>query len=84
MTKKKMCEIKGISDAKVDKIKEAAAKLEKVNFATGLQWAEKRRACFRISSGSTELDRILVSCLKISCFFLNCLKPTLRVEDLNL
>jgi len=59
MTKKKMCEIKGISDAKVDKIREAANKLESNEFITAHSYAEKRKQCFRISTGSNEVDRIL-------------------------
>ena len=76
MTKKRLCEIKGISDGKVDKIKEAANKIEQVEFITGFVYAERRQVtknltnpemlrnelfqvCFRLSSGSTELDRIL-------------------------
>jgi meiotic recombination protein DMC1 len=74
ITKRRLCEIKGISEAKVDKIKEAANKLGNVvffksvsnsydseanNFITGFDFAEKRKACFKISTGSTELDRIL-------------------------
>jgi meiotic recombination protein DMC1 len=74
ITKRRLCEIKGISEAKVDKIKEAANKLgngvffksvsnsydsEANNFITGFDFAEKRKACFKISTGSTELDRIL-------------------------
>ena len=59
MTKKRLCEIKGISDAKVDKIKEAANKIEQDEFVTGLVYAEKRKCCFRISTGSLEFDKIL-------------------------
>ena len=73
ITKRRLCEIKGISEAKVDKIKEAANKLGKCvflhfcnsslleanNFITGYDFAEKRKACFKIPTGSTELDRIL-------------------------
>jgi len=59
ITKRRLCEIKGISEAKVDKIKEAANKLEANNFITGYDFAEKRKACFKIPTGSTELDRIL-------------------------
>ena len=59
MTKKRLCEIKGISDAKVDKIKDAANKLDSDSFITGFVYAEKRKACFRVSTGSNELDRIL-------------------------
>ena len=44
----------------MDKIKEAAKKLGVgQQFITGSAYAEKRKACFRISTGSAELDRIL-------------------------
>ncbi|KAJ8037643.1 Meiotic recombination protein DMC1/LIM15-like [Holothuria leucospilota] len=58
-TRKKMCDIKGISEAKMEKIKEAAAKLEDHGFVTALNYAVKRKNCFRITTGSTELDKLL-------------------------
>ncbi|PIK53928.1 putative meiotic recombination protein DMC1/LIM15-like [Apostichopus japonicus] len=58
-TRKRMCDIKGISEAKMEKIKEAAAKLEDHGFVTALSYAVKRKSCFRITTGSTELDKLL-------------------------
>ena len=60
-TKKKLCAIKGLSEAKVDKIKEAALKMSKVNagFITALQASINRKHVFRLSSGSIELDKLL-------------------------
>ncbi|XP_072029995.1 meiotic recombination protein DMC1/LIM15 homolog [Amphiura filiformis] len=58
-TRKRMCEIKGISEAKMEKIKEAAAKLEENGFMTALEYSVKRKNCFRITTGSVELDKLL-------------------------
>ena len=58
-TRKKLCSIKGISEAKVDKIKEAVSKLSDKGFMTALAYSEKRKMVFRISSGSIELDKLL-------------------------
>ncbi|TRY75736.1 hypothetical protein TCAL_09856 [Tigriopus californicus] len=63
ITKKKLCNIKGLSEAKVDKIKEAILKLQGegggVGFITALQASLNRRNVFRLSSGSSELDKLL-------------------------
>ena len=63
ITKKKLCAIKGLSEAKVDKIKEAILKVlggtGGVGFVTALQASVNRRNVFRLSSGSTELDKLL-------------------------
>ncbi|XP_064635711.1 meiotic recombination protein DMC1/LIM15 homolog [Lineus longissimus] len=58
-TKKKLCQIKGISEAKMEKIKEASTKLCDPGFLTALVYAEKRKNCFRISTGSMELDKLM-------------------------
>ncbi|KAK7113075.1 meiotic recombination protein DMC1/LIM15 homolog [Littorina saxatilis] len=58
-TRKKLGNIKGISEAKVDKIKEVAAKLCAVAFQTALEYADKRKQVFKISTGSTELNKLL-------------------------
>ena len=63
ITKKKLCAIKGLSEAKVDKIKEAILKVlggtGGVGFVTALQASVNRRNVFRLSSGSAELDKLL-------------------------
>ncbi|RMX49626.1 hypothetical protein pdam_00003034 [Pocillopora damicornis] len=51
-TRRKMCQIKGISEAKMEKIKNAG-------FVTALEYSDMRKMVFRISSGSTELDKLL-------------------------
>ncbi|XP_066952026.1 meiotic recombination protein DMC1/LIM15 homolog isoform X1 [Macrobrachium rosenbergii] len=59
-TRKKMCTIKGLSEAKVDKIKEVSAKLGGGDgFVTALVVSERRRHIFKVSTGSAELDTLL-------------------------
>ncbi|MES1903399.1 MAG: Meiotic recombination protein dmc1, partial [Paramarteilia canceri] len=60
-TTKKLLSVKGISDAKVEKIKEAAKIFdsESSKFFTALELAEKRQSVFRISTGSSDFDRLL-------------------------
>lgn len=58
-TKKELCNIKGINEAKIDKILEAAKKLENHGFMTGNQIAEKRKNVVRITTGSPILDELL-------------------------
>ncbi|KAK2156631.1 hypothetical protein LSH36_208g01046 [Paralvinella palmiformis] len=59
-TKKKLCNIKGLSEAKVDKIKEVTVKLSgDGGFLTALEYADKRQMCFKITTGSQELDKLL-------------------------
>ncbi|XP_026464589.1 meiotic recombination protein DMC1/LIM15 homolog [Ctenocephalides felis] len=59
MTKKKLTAIKGFSEAKVDKIKEACVKISTVGFVTALEVSERRKMVFRVSTGSQELDKLL-------------------------
>ncbi|XP_014670277.1 PREDICTED: meiotic recombination protein DMC1/LIM15 homolog [Priapulus caudatus] len=58
-TRKKLCNIKGLSEAKVDKIKEAVAKISNIGFLTGLEVSEKRKQVFKITTGSEEFDKLL-------------------------
>uniref|UniRef100_A0A8C4QEL5 Meiotic recombination protein n=1 Tax=Eptatretus burgeri TaxID=7764 RepID=A0A8C4QEL5_EPTBU len=58
-TKKALCNIKGISEAKVDKIKEAVSKIIEPGFLTALEYSEKRRNVFHVSTGSQEFDKLL-------------------------
>ena len=60
-TKKRLCAMKGFSEAKVDKIKEAVAKITGAGnasslFVTALQASEIRQAVFRVSTGSAALE----------------------------
>lgn len=59
-TRKRLCAIKGISEAKVDKIKEIIAKVAGgAGFLTALEVCEKRRYVFRVSTGSKEFDKLM-------------------------
>jgi Rad51/Helix-hairpin-helix domain len=53
--------IKGLSEAKVEKIREAARKLDcrGSQFKSGLEVKEKRKAVISVTTGSTELNKIL-------------------------
>lgn len=59
LTKKQLMNVKGLSEAKGEKIKEACQKLMNVGFATGIEVREKRKNVFHISTGSSALDAIL-------------------------
>jgi len=61
VTKKKLCNIKGLSEAKVDKMKEAVIKVCGANsgFRTALEQSLSRKNIFRISTGSNELNKLL-------------------------
>ena len=58
-TKKELVNIKGINEAKIDKILEAAKKIENHGFITGSELAEKRKNIIRITTGSAVLDELL-------------------------
>jgi len=58
-TRKALANIKGISDAKVDKIKEAAAKIVETGFITAMEYSVKRQKIIRVTTGSAELDKLL-------------------------
>jgi len=58
-TRKMLLNIKGISEAKVDKIKEAAAKLVDAGFITAMEYSARREKVIRITTGSAELDKLL-------------------------
>jgi len=55
-TRKRLANIKGLSEVKVDKIKEACQKMDTGGFLTALQFSDKRKSVFRISTGSQELE----------------------------
>ncbi|XP_031476399.1 meiotic recombination protein DMC1 homolog isoform X1 [Nymphaea colorata] len=58
-TKKSLTSIKGLSEAKVDKICEAAEKLVNCGYLTGNEILLKRRSVVRITTGSQALDELL-------------------------
>lgn len=51
--------VKGISDAKLEKIMEACRKLKPQGFVSGTEYLHEVRSRARISTGSKELDRLL-------------------------
>ncbi|KAK0198917.1 Rad51-domain-containing protein [Armillaria mellea] len=58
-TRRNLLKIKGMSEAKVEKIKEAAHKILGSSFATGIEVQGKRRRVLTISTGSKSVDGIL-------------------------
>jgi meiotic recombination protein DMC1 len=58
-TKKQLCSIKGLSEAKVDKILEAASKISFSGFITGVESLQRRNEVIKISTGSKALDKLL-------------------------
>lgn len=54
-----MAKIKGFSEMKIEKIKEAAEKLIPSSFFTGKEIEHMRKTILRISTGSTQLDQLL-------------------------
>lgn len=58
-TKKELLKIKGITEAKIDKVQEAAVKLENKGYSNGLDMLQKRKNIRKISTGSEKLDALL-------------------------
>ncbi|XP_039116663.1 meiotic recombination protein DMC1 homolog isoform X3 [Dioscorea cayenensis subsp. rotundata] len=58
-TKKSLTSIKGLSEAKVEKICEAAEKLVNVGYVTGSDLLIKRKSVIKITTGSQALDELL-------------------------
>ncbi|XP_028105787.1 DNA repair protein RAD51 homolog [Camellia sinensis] len=57
--RKELLQIKGISEAKVDKIIEAASKLIPLGFTSASQLHAQRLEIIQLTSGSRELDKVL-------------------------
>ena len=57
--KKALYSVRGLSEAKVDKMVEAASKLVKCGFITGTEALQKRKQIFKITSGSKAVDDLL-------------------------
>ncbi|CAN1279854.1 Meiotic recombination protein DMC1 homolog [Linum perenne] len=66
-TKKNLTGIKGLSEAKVDKICEAAEKLVNFGYITGSDALLRRKAVVRITTGSQALDELLGGGIETSC-----------------
>ncbi|EPR79355.1 Rad51 DNA repair and recombination protein [Spraguea lophii 42_110] len=59
LSKRNLCKIKGMTEIKVDKLKEMIAKDTHQGFRTATEFAQKREMVSKITTGSTELDNIL-------------------------
>ncbi|XP_003791870.1 DNA repair protein RAD51 homolog 1 [Otolemur garnettii] len=57
--KKELINIKGISEAKADKILAEAAKLVPMGFTTATEFHQRRSEIIQITTGSKELDKLL-------------------------
>lgn len=57
--KKELLNIKGISEAKADKILTEAAKMVPMGFTTATEFHQRRAEIIQISTGSKELDKLL-------------------------
>jgi meiotic recombination protein DMC1 len=60
----------GLSEIKVDKIKEAASKVLPNAFITGLEAASRRSTVFHISTGAKAVDAILAGGIESREYFL--------------
>ena len=58
-TVKRLTSIKGLSEAKVEKIKDISKSLCDSGFVTAFEFSEKRKNVFKIGTGSKELDKLL-------------------------
>lgn len=59
MTRRNLSKIKGLSEIKVDKMKEAANKIIANGFISAIEYADKRELINRITTGCSDLDNIL-------------------------
>jgi len=57
--KKALLEVKGISDAKVDKLVAEVSRLIPMGFTTATEILESRKEIIRMTTGSREIDRLL-------------------------
>lgn len=57
--KKTLNKIKGLSDIKIDKIKEAVSKALKIDFMTAGAYAVKRSQVFKITTGASDFDSLI-------------------------
>jgi DNA repair protein RAD51 len=58
-TSRKLADVKGISEAKVGKLKEIAKQLVPMEFKTAADALEDRKALVTLTTGSLELDKLL-------------------------
>lgn len=57
--KKALITIKGISEAKADKIQAEASKLVPMGFTTATEFHQRRSELIQLTTGSKELDKLL-------------------------
>eukprot|EP00755_Sulcionema_specki_P011719 Sspe_Gene.7961::Locus_2699_Transcript_1_2_Confidence_0.667_Length_2269::g.7961::m.7961/K04482/RAD51; DNA repair protein RAD51 len=57
--KKQLLQIKGLSDGKVDRIKQEADKIVPLGFTTASEYHEARKSQLTITTGARELDKLL-------------------------
>lgn len=57
--KKQLISVKGISEAKADKILQEASKLVPMGFTTATEYHQKRSEIIQLTTGSKELDKLL-------------------------
>ena len=65
--KKELWAIKGLSEAKVDKVLDAARKLCEIGFMTGNQFLEARKRVLKITTGVQAIDQILRGGFETAC-----------------
>ena len=58
-TKKNLCQIKGITESKAEKLHEAAAKVVPMGFISATEAARNRADVIHLTTGAKELDKIL-------------------------
>lgn len=58
-SKRSLLKVRGLSEAKVDKIKEAAAKVMDAGFISALEYSMRRAIVFKLKTGCDELDNLL-------------------------
>jgi len=58
-TSRKLCEVKGISEAKVSKLKDTVKPLIEMDFKTAADALEDRKSILTLTTGSVELDKLL-------------------------
>jgi len=58
-TTRKLCDVKGISEAKVQKLKEIVKGMVPMDFKTAADALEDRKALVSLTTGSVELDKLL-------------------------
>ena len=71
-SKRSLAKVKGLSEAKVDKIKEVAGKIQDCGFISALEYSVKRQSVFRIGTGCEEFDKLLgggIQSMSITEFF---------------